>query len=215
MLKSSLKNPALRKRASQFTRLVRHSVVTPRTGKTHKPQLVSNGELGVTFIGHSSFFLQIGGQNVIIDPNFARLALRSQTPAPAGIKPARSACRGCCPGNARALRSPASPVAAHHRAANAPSNRDRSHARHPSSFIRPGRRSRLRTNCRTRMVEHLSPRRARRHSRPLTPLGSAHAQRFAPRLWRLCAARRQTLRLPRRRHRLLRRLPRDRTPLIA
>ncbi len=55
MLKSSLKNPALRKRASQFTRLVRHSVVTPRTGETHKPRLVSNGELGVTFIGHSSF----------------------------------------------------------------------------------------------------------------------------------------------------------------
>jgi L-ascorbate metabolism protein UlaG (beta-lactamase superfamily) len=72
MLKSSLKNPALRKRAGDFTRLVRHSVVTARTGKTHKPQLVSNGELGVTFIGHSSFFLQIGGQNVVIDPNFAR-----------------------------------------------------------------------------------------------------------------------------------------------
>jgi L-ascorbate metabolism protein UlaG (beta-lactamase superfamily) len=72
MLKASLKNRALRKRASQFTRLVRHSVVTPRTGETHQPRLVSNGELGVTFIGHSSFFLQIGGQNVIIDPNFAR-----------------------------------------------------------------------------------------------------------------------------------------------
>lgn len=72
MLKSSLKNPALRKRASQFTRLVRHSVVTPRTGRTHKPRLVSNGQLGVTFIGHSSFFLQIGGKNVAIDPNFAR-----------------------------------------------------------------------------------------------------------------------------------------------
>src|ERR1700719_2728968 len=72
MLKSSLKNPALRKRASQFTQLVRHSVVTPRTGKTHKPQLVSNGELGLTFIGHSSFFVQIGGKNVIIDPTFAR-----------------------------------------------------------------------------------------------------------------------------------------------
>jgi L-ascorbate metabolism protein UlaG (beta-lactamase superfamily) len=28
--------------------------------------------LGVTFIGHSSFFLQIGGQSVVIDPNFAR-----------------------------------------------------------------------------------------------------------------------------------------------
>ncbi len=72
MLKSSLKNPALRKRASQFTRLVRHSVVTPRTGKTHKPQIVSNGDMGVTFIGHSSFFLQIGGMNVVVDPNFAR-----------------------------------------------------------------------------------------------------------------------------------------------
>ena len=71
-LKSSLKNRALRKRAGQFTQLVRHSVVTPRTGETHKPKLVSNGQLGVTFIGHSSFFLQIGGLNVVIDPNFAR-----------------------------------------------------------------------------------------------------------------------------------------------
>ena len=72
MLKNTLNNSALRKRARQFSRLVRHSAVTPRTGKTYKPKLVSNGELGVTFIGHSSFFLQIGRQNVIIDPNFAR-----------------------------------------------------------------------------------------------------------------------------------------------
>src|ERR1700720_1496621 len=72
MLKSSLKNKALRKRASQFTELVRHSAVTPRTGKTHKAKLASNGELGVTFIGHASFFLQIGGLNIVIDPNFAR-----------------------------------------------------------------------------------------------------------------------------------------------
>jgi len=72
MLKATLKNSALRKRARQFGHLVRHSAVTPRTGKTHKPRLVSNGELGVTFIGHASFFVQIGGQNVVIDPNFAR-----------------------------------------------------------------------------------------------------------------------------------------------
>jgi L-ascorbate metabolism protein UlaG (beta-lactamase superfamily) len=71
MLKATLKNPALRKRARQFGRLVRHSVVTPRTGKTHKPRLASDGELGVTFIGHASFFVQIGGLNVVIDPNFA------------------------------------------------------------------------------------------------------------------------------------------------
>jgi len=71
MLKASLKNPVLRKRARAFGRLVHDSAVTPRTGQTHKPKLVSNGELGVTFIGHASFFIQAGGQSVIIDPNFA------------------------------------------------------------------------------------------------------------------------------------------------
>jgi L-ascorbate metabolism protein UlaG (beta-lactamase superfamily) len=72
MLDARLKNPVLRKRARAFGRLVRHSAVTPRSGETHKPQLVANGELGLTFIGHASFFVQIGGQNVILDPNFAR-----------------------------------------------------------------------------------------------------------------------------------------------
>ena len=72
MLDVTLKNPVLRKRARAFGRLVRHSAVTPRTGSTHKPKLVSNGELGLTFIGHASFFIQIGGQNIVIDPNFAR-----------------------------------------------------------------------------------------------------------------------------------------------
>jgi L-ascorbate metabolism protein UlaG (beta-lactamase superfamily) len=72
MLKQALKNPALRKRARQFGKLVRRSAVTPRTGESHKPKLVSNGDMGVTFIGHSSFFLQVGGENVMIDPNFAR-----------------------------------------------------------------------------------------------------------------------------------------------
>jgi L-ascorbate metabolism protein UlaG (beta-lactamase superfamily) len=71
MLKATLKNPALRKRAQQFGRLVGNSAMTPRTGQTHKPKLVSNGEMGVTFIGHASFFVQIGGQNIVIDPNFA------------------------------------------------------------------------------------------------------------------------------------------------
>jgi L-ascorbate metabolism protein UlaG (beta-lactamase superfamily) len=72
MLKTSLKNSVLSKRARQFGHLVRHSAATPRTGQTHKPKLVSSSELGVTFIGHASFFVQMGGQNVIIDPNFAR-----------------------------------------------------------------------------------------------------------------------------------------------
>src|SRR5213595_1578802 len=72
MLKATLKNPALRRRARQFGRLVRHSAVTPLTGQIYKPQLVTNGQMGLTFIGHASFFVQIGGQNVVIDPNFAR-----------------------------------------------------------------------------------------------------------------------------------------------
>ena len=72
MIKQTPRPPALRKRATQFGRLVRRSAVTPRSGETHKPRLATNGELGVTFIGHASFFVQIGGKSVVIDPNFAR-----------------------------------------------------------------------------------------------------------------------------------------------
>jgi L-ascorbate metabolism protein UlaG (beta-lactamase superfamily) len=38
----------------------------------HKPVLAHKSELGVTFIGHSSFFIQIGGKSLLVDPNFAR-----------------------------------------------------------------------------------------------------------------------------------------------
>jgi L-ascorbate metabolism protein UlaG (beta-lactamase superfamily) len=63
---------SLRRRARTFTQLVRHSAVQRRTGRPRKPLLVEPGQMGLTFIGHSSFFLQIGGQNLVIDPNFAR-----------------------------------------------------------------------------------------------------------------------------------------------
>lgn len=72
MLKQALQNPALRKRARAFGKLIRHSAVTPRHGQSRKPELVTNGQMGVTFIGHASFFLQIGGENVVVDPNFAQ-----------------------------------------------------------------------------------------------------------------------------------------------
>jgi L-ascorbate metabolism protein UlaG (beta-lactamase superfamily) len=32
---------------------------------------VHKGELGITFIGHSGFLIQIGGKSVLVDPNFA------------------------------------------------------------------------------------------------------------------------------------------------
>jgi len=63
---------ALRRKARQFSTLVGHSALTPRIGTTRKPVLAGRGELGVTFIGHSSFFLQIGGKNILVDPNFAK-----------------------------------------------------------------------------------------------------------------------------------------------
>lgn len=65
-------NVTIRRKAKQFGELVRTSAITPRTGRAHKPQLVSDRELGVTFIGHSGFLIQIGGCNLVIDPNFAR-----------------------------------------------------------------------------------------------------------------------------------------------
>lgn len=65
-------NISLRHKARQLARIVRHSAFKARTGTWHKPLLASNGELGLTFIGHSGFFIQIAGKNVLVDPNFAR-----------------------------------------------------------------------------------------------------------------------------------------------
>lgn len=65
-------NITIRRKARQFGTLVRHSALTRRTGITRKPTLAAPGQMGVTFIGHSSFFIQLGGKNVVIDPNFAR-----------------------------------------------------------------------------------------------------------------------------------------------
>ncbi len=63
---------SIRRKAGQFGTLVGRSALTPRSGTIRKPILASRGQFGVTFIGHASFFLQIGGKNIVIDPNFAR-----------------------------------------------------------------------------------------------------------------------------------------------
>jgi L-ascorbate metabolism protein UlaG (beta-lactamase superfamily) len=58
--------------------LVGESAFRPMTGESKVPTLVDDHQLGVTFIGHSSFFIQIGGRNLLIDPVFVErlIALR-------------------------------------------------------------------------------------------------------------------------------------------
>ena len=65
-------NITIRRKAKQFGQLVGASALTRRTGRSQKPVLSTERELGITFIGHSGFFIQIGGMNLVIDPNFAR-----------------------------------------------------------------------------------------------------------------------------------------------
>jgi L-ascorbate metabolism protein UlaG (beta-lactamase superfamily) len=62
----------LRRKARQISTLVGKSVLTPRTGRPRKPVMAARQQLGVTFIGHSSFLIQMGGKNLVIDPNFAK-----------------------------------------------------------------------------------------------------------------------------------------------
>jgi L-ascorbate metabolism protein UlaG (beta-lactamase superfamily) len=51
--------------------LIARTAFQPIKGEQHKPVIAQNGEMGVTFIGHSSFLVQIGGLNLLVDPVFA------------------------------------------------------------------------------------------------------------------------------------------------
>lgn len=64
----------------QLWRLVQESHAQPIAGETRLAEIVGPNELGVTFIGHSSFLLQLGGRSVLVDPVFAKhlILLRRQ-----------------------------------------------------------------------------------------------------------------------------------------
>ncbi len=62
----------LASKARQFSVLVGQSVVNPVHGETRHVVTPRPGELGLTFIGHSSFLMQMQGRTLVVDPNFAR-----------------------------------------------------------------------------------------------------------------------------------------------
>ena len=58
-----------------LSNLVRESLLTPMRGEQHRPVPASPGEMGLTWIGHSSFLIEFAGhgstQRILIDPVFA------------------------------------------------------------------------------------------------------------------------------------------------
>ena len=64
----------------QLWRVVRESDAQPMVGEPRRLDVAKAGETGVTFIGHSSFLLQMGGKKVLVDPVFATrlIVLRRQ-----------------------------------------------------------------------------------------------------------------------------------------
>ncbi len=58
-----------------ISHLVRESLLTPVSGEQHRPVAPAPGELALTWIGHSSFFLQWAGLSILIDPVFSSFLL--------------------------------------------------------------------------------------------------------------------------------------------
>src|SRR5271170_58241 len=68
------------RKMGQLWRLVRESHERPMTGISRPVELVKADELGITFIGHSSFLLQVNGRKLLVDPVFSKrlILLRRQ-----------------------------------------------------------------------------------------------------------------------------------------
>jgi L-ascorbate metabolism protein UlaG (beta-lactamase superfamily) len=61
----------MRRRLRYTGNLLWRSAVTPMRGTHQRPRLATPDELGVTFIGHSSFLVQAAGKNLLFDPVFS------------------------------------------------------------------------------------------------------------------------------------------------
>ena len=74
------------RKLGQLWRLVRESHADPLEGEPRLPLAVAEHEAAITFIGHSSFLLQLGGHNVLIDPVFATRLILLRRKRVAGIR---------------------------------------------------------------------------------------------------------------------------------
>jgi L-ascorbate metabolism protein UlaG (beta-lactamase superfamily) len=66
--------------------LLWRSAVTPMRGAHQRPQRAMPDELGVTFIGHSSFLVQAAGQNLLFDPVFSTWLILLRRQRRAGVR---------------------------------------------------------------------------------------------------------------------------------
>lgn len=75
-------------KVGQLWRLVRDSHAQPLQGAERTPPAVLHGQTAITFIGHSSFLIQIAGRALLIDPVFANrlILLRRQRRAGARVR---------------------------------------------------------------------------------------------------------------------------------
>jgi len=60
------------RKIAYLSELVGQSATTPLAGTSREPMIAQDDELGVTFIGHSSFLIQLGGRSILVDPVFAK-----------------------------------------------------------------------------------------------------------------------------------------------
>jgi len=79
-------HPTVLRKLRQFYRITRESYRNPIQGKPQPPVLVDPQHLGVTFIGHSSFLVQIAGRNLLIDPVFSRALILLRRQRHAGLR---------------------------------------------------------------------------------------------------------------------------------